>query len=337
MHLKAHLMELEEYGFTEAISEAHAKSAASASAPSVRAFAERLGGWMKTRFPALPMLTKAELSAAGLYDVSEELVHGYRAMAAVGLPGTILLLLMAGGGKLSALQVLLMVLLFMGGWQLPSIVLRRRGAARLDEVDRQLPELIDLLIATIEAGMGFAAATKLVSERMAAPLGDELRLTLRQQSLGMSMGQALEGMGDRCDTPSVRVLRPHGRARRIDGHVDRPGAPRALLRSAPAPPSGDAREDAEGADQDAVPGDVPDHAGPDDRADVPRRIRGHEEPFGYLIPRPPMSALRASTVAPAGRAAAGRRRLAWLVLLGCRDHARGGSAAAAGHWRAVRL
>ena len=100
----------------------------------------------------------------------------------------------------------MVLLLMVGGWTLPSMILRRRGASRLDEIERQLPELIDLLIATIEAGMGFAAATKLVSERMAAPLGDELRLTLRQQSLGMSMGEALEGMGERCDTPSMRAF-----------------------------------------------------------------------------------------------------------------------------------
>ncbi|HET9102810.1 MAG TPA: type II secretion system F family protein [Solirubrobacteraceae bacterium] len=205
LHLKAHLLELEEYGFTQAINEAH-QSAGERLKARLRSTAQQLGGWLMSRVPSLPVLSKSELAAAGLYDVSEELMHGSRAMLALGLPGLILLMMLAGGGKLSPLQLLMIMLLLLGGWQLPSMILRRRGATRLDDIDRQLPELIDLLIATIEAGMGFAAATKLVAERMAAPLGDELRLTLRQQSLGMSMGEALMGMGDRCATASVRAF-----------------------------------------------------------------------------------------------------------------------------------
>ena len=42
--------------------------------------------------PSLPVLTKSELSAAGLYKVSEELVHGARGLLALGLPGLILLM-----------------------------------------------------------------------------------------------------------------------------------------------------------------------------------------------------------------------------------------------------
>jgi tight adherence protein C len=37
-------------------------------------------------------------------------------------------------------------------------------------------------------------------------MGEELKLTMKQQSLGMSVGQALTEMADRCDTPSIRAF-----------------------------------------------------------------------------------------------------------------------------------
>jgi tight adherence protein C len=81
-----------------------------------------------------------------------------------------------------------------------------RAQRRMDRVDRDLPELIDLLIATIEAGLGFAGSLQLVADRFDGPLGQELRLTLREQNMGLSTERALENLLDRCETPSVRAF-----------------------------------------------------------------------------------------------------------------------------------
>jgi len=160
---------------------------------------------MMRKVPSLVPLKPGELTAAGLYDISPEALHGYRAMAAVLLPSLILLLLLASG-PLTLLKLALVVVTAAAGWQLPSFVIRKRGTARLDEIDRQLPELIDLLIATVEAGMGFAASLGLVANRFRGALGAELRLTMQQQSLGISTREALEDMVERCDTQSVRAF-----------------------------------------------------------------------------------------------------------------------------------
>ena len=200
--LKTHLREISDYGFDSNPTEddAHRQGLKD----KLSRVAERLGGWAMRRIPSLPALKTNELSAAGFYDLSPEMAHGYRVLGAVGLPLLFFLLLAASG--LSAIKILLVVVIAAMGWQLPGMVIHRRGKARLDEIDRQLPDAIDLLIATVEAGMGFGASLDLVSGRYRGALGDELRLTMKQQRLGIGMQQGLEDMGARCDTPSMRAF-----------------------------------------------------------------------------------------------------------------------------------
>jgi Flp pilus assembly protein TadB len=201
--LKAHLGAIRDYGF-EKPSEERDPSTGQRLKRAFRQRAERTGRFMMRRFPSLPALSTSELSAAGFYDASAELVHGYRAFASLGLP-LVLVLLMAPGG-LSAFKLLLLFVFALAGWTLPSFLVRKRGAARLEEIDHRLPELIDILIATVEAGVGFTAALSLVAVRFDGAMGEELKLTMRQQSLGMSVSAALDEMVGRCDTASVRAF-----------------------------------------------------------------------------------------------------------------------------------
>ena len=136
--------------------------------------------------PRCKPLKRGNLTAAGFYDVTTETVHGYRALAMVGLPSLVLFFLFASGGGLSVMTLVLLVAAGVAGWQLPAVLIKSRGAARLDDMDRHLPELIDLLIATVEAGMGFGGSIGMIAHRFTGGLGDELRLTLKQQSLGIS-------------------------------------------------------------------------------------------------------------------------------------------------------
>jgi tight adherence protein C len=202
--LKAHLREIRDYGFADVYVEQD-MSAGERFKRRFRRLAESTGAGMLKRAPSIPSLSRSNLNAAGIYDTSPELVHGYRTLAAVGVPG-LMLLMIASSGKVSGIQLLLVGMSGLLGWKVPEIVIRRRGTSRLDDIERQLPAVIDLLIATVEAGMGFAASLALVSERMTGALGDELRLTMKQQSLGISIQAALDEMVERCDCPSLRAF-----------------------------------------------------------------------------------------------------------------------------------
>jgi tight adherence protein C len=202
LRLKHHLRDIQQYGFAAGPS-AVPDSSRKRFNQTIDLAARRLGKLVARYIPSLPALKRGALTAAGFYDISADAVHGYRAAAAISLPAVVLLLVVASGG-VSPIKLGVALATGAAGWQLPALYINRRGAARLDEIDRQLPELIDLLIATVEAGMGLAASLSLVANRFGGALGAELRLTMRQQSLGIATRDALEDMVARCDTPSLR-------------------------------------------------------------------------------------------------------------------------------------
>jgi tight adherence protein C len=147
--------------------------------------------------------TRTHLLSAGLYHVTPGRFTGYRVMAAAGLP-ILWIWLAASAGVKAAPAVLLTVIFGFVGWWMPARVLQERAKQRLNQIDYQLPELIDLLVVTIEGGLGFLGSLQTASGRVKGPLGQELRLTLQEQSMGLSIQEALLHMLARCDTPSMR-------------------------------------------------------------------------------------------------------------------------------------
>lgn len=143
---------------------------------------------------------RRELMTAGMYNTSPRLLIGYRVIGMVLLPifGGLLL------GTGDTLRILMIVLMVPAGWMLPLTYVRRRARLRLTEIDRRLPDLIDLLCVMVEAGLGFLAAMRLAAERFKPPLGDELRLMLQEQVMGLSIEEALSNMSSRCPTPAMK-------------------------------------------------------------------------------------------------------------------------------------
>ena len=146
---------------------------------------------------------QADLMAAGMYNITPGRFLGYRALCTVGFPILWLWLASTIGVK-PVLLVLITVLMVVLGWMLPTRILKDRATQRLNEIDYQLPELIDLLVVTVEAGLGFVGSLQTASTRISGPLGEEIRLTLQEQSMGLSMQEALLKMLDRVDTASMR-------------------------------------------------------------------------------------------------------------------------------------
>ncbi len=203
LRMATHLRQIDTYGFDGALPGDGPLAAPPPLGATINAFAEGVGRATIASVGTLKPLPSRELASAGFYRISTEAFHGYRALAAVTLPA-LLALEVISSGKSVALAVVFAALAAAACWVLFGAVVRRRSEARLNEVDRELPELIDVLIATIEAGLGFAGSLQLVAGRFEGPLGNELRLTLQEQRMGLSTNQALGNILERSDTPAMR-------------------------------------------------------------------------------------------------------------------------------------
>jgi tight adherence protein C len=202
VHMTAQVRQIETYGFESQEAE---QSAVEPRSTPLGALAERTGRRAMASVSLLKPLERRELLAAGIYEHTVERVHGWRVMAALGLPALVLALELVGGSA-SVLTVVVVCAVAVLAWRVSALLVRRRGQRRLDQVDRALPELIDVLTATIEAGLGFAGSLALCARRFEGALGQELRLMLQEQAMGLSTNEALENMRERCDTPSVRAF-----------------------------------------------------------------------------------------------------------------------------------
>ena len=146
---------------------------------------------------------RTQLMTAGLYTTAPMTFLGYRVLAAVVGGGTMLWLCSASGSS-GLMLVAGTTAMAVAGWTIPMTVVRRRGELRLEEIESDLPELIDLLVVTVEAGLGFNRSLQIASQRFQGPLADELRLTLQEQRMGLSTNGSLTNMLARCETPSMR-------------------------------------------------------------------------------------------------------------------------------------
>jgi tight adherence protein C len=145
------------------------------------------------------------LLAAGMYDVEPTTIVGYRVLSALGA-AVLGIWVAVGQGFPPVMLVLVPAALGAIGWMLPVTILSRRARQRTDQIEYELPELIDLLVVTLEAGLSFLASLHMAAARLQGPLGQELRLALHEQRMGLSANEALQGMLRRAETPALRTF-----------------------------------------------------------------------------------------------------------------------------------
>ena len=125
------------------------------------------------------------------------------AKSACGIGGLVLGAMF--GGALSGGAGLLLFALALGGagFIAPDFVVGSRARKRRDSIKAQLPDALDLLAVSVEAGLGFDGAIAKLTEHMDGPLTEEFGLTLNEIRIGESRQDALKKLAERCDTPEV--------------------------------------------------------------------------------------------------------------------------------------
>jgi tight adherence protein C len=117
-----------------------------------------------------------------------------------GLLGAFVILTDAvgGGGGL-----LLGILLPVCGAQLPKSWLDRKVEDRVAAIRRDMPDTLDLLAISVEAGVGFEGALGIVCDNFTSPLADEFARTLREMELGLPRREALQNLKKRTEVPEL--------------------------------------------------------------------------------------------------------------------------------------
>jgi tight adherence protein C len=158
------------------------------------------GGLVRRLSPGRSIqLTRDRIVYAGLEaSYTLERHFAYRAAAFVG--GLLFGLLGAPGAvPLPVWAVGLGVLVSF----VPDLLLSSRATERQGQIAKALPEALDLLALTVEAGLGFEQAIEVVVDNTDGPLSGELTRMLREIELGVPRRDALAALRDRTDVPEL--------------------------------------------------------------------------------------------------------------------------------------
>jgi tight adherence protein C len=90
------------------------------------------------------------------------------------------------------------------GYVLPNVLLKNAGDKREKLMRDSLPDAIDLLTISVEAGLGFDAAVARVAKNTSGPLAQEFSRLLQEMQLGIGRAEAMRAMGERTSLPDLK-------------------------------------------------------------------------------------------------------------------------------------
>ena len=128
----------------------------------------------------------------------------FLAAKGAGAVAGVLLGLSAGGAAGGPVLGLFAAFLFAGiGFVVPGMIVSMRGRRRKEEIKAQLPDALDLLAVSVEAGLAFDGAVATLTEHMEGALAEEFSHTLGEMRIGESRHDALKKLAERAATPEV--------------------------------------------------------------------------------------------------------------------------------------
>lgn len=147
---------------------------------------------------------RARMTSAGIYnpDAADRFM-ALRVVLIAMVPLAIILVfgVLAMSGMMAiALAALLSALLVLG----PDAILSRKVEDRKGQIARKLPDVLDLLVISVEAGLGFEQALDRTVAAVPGPLTQEFARMLGEVRAGSSRADAMRAMEQRCDVPELR-------------------------------------------------------------------------------------------------------------------------------------
>jgi len=178
----------------------------------VLATVRRLGQQSAVRDPAKVSLLRSRLMQAGFYNREAPVIFlgvkaAMLALATVGVVLTLPMMIGQKGGNMGALA--LAVGLSLAALYGPDFILKKRKATREREYSEGFPDLLDLLVASVEAGLSLDAAVSRVTEeleRRYPTLTVHLRFLVLELRAGRARKDAWTAFADRLGIDDARAL-----------------------------------------------------------------------------------------------------------------------------------
>ena len=92
------------------------------------------------------------------------------------------------------------------GYLALDVLMTLRTRARREDMRRELPDALDVLAVSVEAGLGFDGALAKLSEHKSGPLVEQFELVLSELSIGETRASSLRRMADRVDIPELSTV-----------------------------------------------------------------------------------------------------------------------------------
>jgi len=107
-------------------------------------------------------------------------------------------------GSPTAVNVLLMVGITALAYFVPDILIRNYAQKRREKIKLELPDTLDQMLISVQAGLGFETAMARAGQNGKGPLAEELIRTLQDIQVGRSRKDAYLAMAQRVDVPDLR-------------------------------------------------------------------------------------------------------------------------------------
>jgi tight adherence protein C len=90
------------------------------------------------------------------------------------------------------------------GYLAPNMYLYQKGHDRTQQMQKAMPDALDLLTISVESGLGFDAALQHVARNTDGPLAEEFARVLQEMQIGLGRGAALRALGERTHVPELK-------------------------------------------------------------------------------------------------------------------------------------
>jgi tight adherence protein C len=107
-------------------------------------------------------------------------------------------------GATPKMQYMAVIWGFIGGYVLLYMFLKYNISRRHVGINKELPDILDLLTISIEAGMGFDAALQKVVQKSPGPLAQEFNQSLQEMRMGKTRKEALRDLGLRSEVSDLK-------------------------------------------------------------------------------------------------------------------------------------